>query len=349
MSDAHARRLLVFLVAIAVVLTALVIQPFWRPLFLAAVLAGALHRPMEWLARRLGRRRKLAATVLTLAVLGVVLLPVTWLGAILVGETIQGIQWFRDTLQSQGVAGILDRLPDFVRAAADALVARVPQLQEEVKRLAGERGTQAAAAVGGFLAATGSLVFRTAMMLIAFFFFLVDGGRLVAWLEAHVPLRPGQFRALTEDFRKTSVSVLLATIGTAAIQAAVATIGYVIARAPSPLFLGLVTFFLSLIPAVGAAMVVLLIALLLAATGHVLAGVFLAAWGLAVVALVDNVARPYLLKGGLALHGALLFFALIGAIAAFGAIGLVLGPLVLTFLVTVLKLYRGEVDPSPPA
>jgi predicted PurR-regulated permease PerM len=305
---------------------------------------------MEWLARRLGARRKVAATVLTLGVLGVVLLPVTWFGAILLGQAIQGIQWLRDTLKSQGVAGLLDHLPDLVRAAADALVDRVPELQKEIGRLAGERGTQAAAAVGGVLARTGSLLFQSAMMLIAFFFFLVDGGRLVVWLDAHVPLPPGEFRELTEDFRQTSVSVLLATLGTAAVQSSIATIGYFLARAPSPLFLGLVTFFLSLIPAVGAAVVVLTVAVLLAATGHVLAGVFLAAWGLAVVGLVDNVVRPYLLKDGMELHGALVFFALLGGIAAFGAIGLVAGPIILTFLVAALKLYRKEFcEPTPPA
>jgi len=342
MTDAHARRLLVFLVVLAVVLTALVVRPFWQALFLAAVLAAALREPMERLARLLGGRRKLSATAVLLALLAVVLLPVTWFGAVVVAEAAQGVAWLRDTLQSEGVSGLLQRLPDFVQRAVDALVERVPQLQEEVGRLAGQQGTQAAAAVGGVLAATGSLLLQTAMMLIAFFFFLVDGARLVAWLEAHVPLGPGQFRALMADFRQTSVSVLLATLGTAAIQSGLAVVGYFLARAPNPLFLGFVTFFLALVPAVGATIVVLTVAMLLAATGHLVAGLFLAAWGIAVVALVDNVARPFLLKGGMELHGALVFFALLGALAAFGPIGLVAGPLVLTFLVAVLRLYRRE-------
>jgi predicted PurR-regulated permease PerM len=344
MSDAHARRLLVVLVVLAVGLTALVIRPFWRALFLAAVLAAALHGPMERLARRLGGRRKLAATIVTLGVLVVVLLPVSWFGAVVVAEAAQGIQWLRDTLQSEGVSGILRRLPEIVQRAVDAIVERVPELQQELGRVAGQRGTQAAAAVGGFLAATGTLLFRTVMMLIAFFFFLVDGERLVAWIDAQVPLAPGQFRALTADFRQTSVSILLATLGTAMIQSGVAELGYLLARAPNPVFLGLVTLFFALVPAVGATIVVVTVAVLLAATGHLGAGLFLAAWGLAAVALVDNVVRPYLLKGGMALHGGLVFFALLGGVGAFGAIGIVAGPLVLTFLVAVLKLYRSEIS-----
>jgi predicted PurR-regulated permease PerM len=183
------------------------------------------------------------------------------------------------------------------------------------------------------------------MMLIALFFFLTDGARLVAWIDEAVPLRPGQVRTLFADFRQTSVSVLAATVGTAAIQSVVALGGYLIARAPNPLFLTLATFVLALVPAAGATVVVVAVGLLLVATGHALAGGFLVVWGAAVVSLSDNVARPYLLKGGMELHGGLVFFALLGGLAVFGGIGLVVGPLVLTFLVAVVKLYRSEFGP----
>jgi predicted PurR-regulated permease PerM len=143
---------------------------------------------------------------------------------------------------------------------------------------------------------------------------------------------------------------LAATLGTAAIQSLVALAGYLIVRAPNPLFLTLATFFVALVPTAGATVVVIAVGLLLLATGHVLGGVFLLAWGAAVVSVADNVARPWLLKGGMALHGGLVFFALLGGLAVFGGVGLLAGPLVLTFLVEVTKLYRSEDPPaSPPA
>jgi predicted PurR-regulated permease PerM len=206
--------------------------------------------------------------------------------------------------------------------------------------------------VGGVLAATGTALFQVAMMLIALFFFLVDGARLLDWIDARLPLRPGQFRALMDDFRQTSTSVLLATLGTAAIQTAVALVGYLVARAPNLPFLALATFVLALVPAVGGSAMVVGVALLLLATGHPVAGTFLAIWGVGVVSLSDNFARPYLLKGGMSLHGGLVFFALLGGLAVFGGIGLVLGPMILTFLVAVLRLYRREFEPEvnpPPA
>lgn len=342
MSDVHSRRLLVLLVVAAVLLTALLARPFWEAFFLSAVLAAALHGPMEWLTLRVRGRRSLAAAILTLGLLVVVLLPLATLGAVVVVQIADGIQWLREVIQSEGVRGLMDRLPSALQQAVQALLRLMPEPERQLRALAGQQGGTAAAAVGGLLAATGNVVLQATMMLIALFFLLTDGARLVAWIDATVPLRPGQVRTLLSDFRQTSISVLLATVGTAAIQSGVGLAGYLIARAPNPLFLTLVTFIVAMVPAAGAAIIVVSVGLLLLATGHVLAGVFLVVWGAAVVSLADNVARPYLLKGGMELHGGLVFFALLGALAVFGGIGLVVGPLVLTFLVAVVKLYRAE-------
>jgi len=92
---------------------------------------------------------------------------------------------------------------------------------------------------------------------------------------------------------------------------------------------------------------VVLAGLIQIAAGHTISGGLLVAWGLVVVSLIDNVARPFLLKGGMALHGGVVFFALLGGLAAFGAIGLVIGPLAVTFLLSVMKMYEAEFSGQP--
>ncbi len=342
----HARRFLVALVLLALALTILLVRPFWVPFALAAALAAALRRPTEWLADRFRGRRQLAAAVVVLGVLLAVVLPIAGVGAIIVREVLLGAEWFRNLLESEGVAGILHRLPGPLETALRRILSAIPDPQAELQHLAGARGGEAAGAVASVLTATGGAVFDAAMMLIALFFFLADGHRLVAWLDEHVPLGPGRFRRLVEEFRKTSVSVIWATLATAGIQTATGVVGYLIARAPNVLFLAIGTFVLALIPALGGAFMIVGVGILLLATGKVLAGVFLIVWGVGVVSIVDNVARPYLLKGGMELHGGIVFFALLGGLAAFGAIGLVLGPLILTFLLSVLSMYEREYDPA---
>jgi predicted PurR-regulated permease PerM len=341
-SAEHARRLLIALLLVAVALTVAVVSPFWVAFFFAAVLAAALKPPMNWLSAKLGGRRNVAASILTVGVLLAVVLPIAALGAILVREAIEGVQWFRQALDSEGIWGLVRRLPGPFEDYARKLIGAVPQPQQQIQKVVGEQGGQAAGAVAGVLAATGSAAFQTVMMLIAFFFFLVDGARLAGWLDRHVPLRPGQFRQLLEDFRATSVSVLFATLATAGIQTAAALAGYLIFRVPNVVFLTLATFIVALIPAVGGASMVVVAGLIQIASGHAISGTLLVIWGLVVVSLVDNVARPYLLKGGMELHGGVVFFSLIGGLSVFGAIGLVIGPLALTFLLAVVKMYERE-------
>ncbi|WP_242346708.1 AI-2E family transporter [Anaeromyxobacter terrae] len=348
----HARALLIAMLVVAIALMFTLIWPFWVAFFLAAVLSATLRSPMEWLTRKLRGRRQIAATLLTLAVLLAVVLPVAGIGTFLVRQVLDGIEWLRNLIASEGFGGLLTRLPEPVENAARRFFTTVPQQQQQIQRIA-EQGQQAAGVVTSVISATGTVVFQTVMMLIALFFMLVDGARLVAWLDRHVPLRPGLLRELIEEFRKTSVSVLTATLATAGIQTVTALVGYLIARAPNVIFFTLATFVIALVPALGATVMVVTVAILLLATGHLLAGVFLAAWGIGFVSIVDNAVRPYLLKGGMELHGGVVFFALLGGLAVFGGIGLVLGPLIVTFLLAVLKMYEREygrgVTSEPPA
>jgi predicted PurR-regulated permease PerM len=217
-------------------------------------------------------------------------------------------------------------------------------LQEQLS----SRGATAAQTVGGVVAATGTLVFQVVLMLIAFYFLLVEGQRLVAWLESVSPLKRGQTTELLAEFRRVTRSVLVSTLATAGVQAVAALVGYLITRVPVPVFFAAVTFFFALIPAIGAATVCVAAALLLLATGHPVGAIFLAAWGIFVVGLSDNVIKPMLAKRGMQMHGVIVFFSLLGGLAVFGPIGLLLGPLSVAFFLAVLRIYERDYGrPSP--
>jgi len=130
--------------------------------------------------------------------------------------------------------------------------------------------------------------------------------------------------------------VLSSLVLTALVQSAAATVGYVIARVPHSVFFGLLTFVAAFIPSVGTTIVALPVALLMLALGHPWAALFLALWGLVIVGLVDNVVKPLLIKGGVQIDAAVLFFSLIGGLALFGAAGLIVGPLAVVLFVSVV-------------
>jgi predicted PurR-regulated permease PerM len=333
---------------IATLLMALVTWPLWQPLVVAAVLVGVLQPWYERVVTHWGGRRSLTATLFTLGTVLLILLPLAALALIAVREAVNAAGLISETIASSGIGGLIEKLPDPLASWAHHLQKIVPGQIQKLQSQIGAGGRWALATVSGTLGVIAHVGFQLAMMLIAFFFLLRDGRGLVGWLLRTSPLPPDRVRAMLDELRVVARSVLGANFITSAAQAAVATGGFFIARAPSPIFFGLLTLITSMIPSVGSALVTLPVAGLLFLTGHRWSALFLMLWALFVVGLIDNLLRPLLIKGGAAnLHGALVFFSLIGAIAAFGAIGLFLGPLVLTFFLAAARQIRRTPEVTP--
>lgn len=346
MAEQPLPRFFLALMVIATVLLGLVIAPVVKELFLAAVFAGMLWPIQQWLSARLRGKRGLAAGLITFAVVVLLIGPVAMIVTFIIRDGADGVRFVSEAVRSDDVAGLVDRLPASARDTVRDAIAQMPSEPKEMLGHLDGRGAEAASVVTKALVATGSLAFHTVMMLIALFFLLVRGRELVGWLDSVSPLRRGETLELLATFRKVSFAVIASAAVTAAVQAGAAVIGYLIASVPSPVFFGLVTFFVAFIPAIGAAVVCLFAALLLLVTGHPYMAVFLAAWGIVVVGLVDNLVKPLLIRRGLEIHGAVVFFSLIGGLAIFGAIGLLVGPMAVAFFLAVLRIYHRDYTPG---
>jgi predicted PurR-regulated permease PerM len=294
----------------------------------AAVLAGVIWPAHRKLAARFGNRRGAAAGVVTLGIAILMIGPLAAISAFVVNEAAAGSKFISETLRGQSAIDLLQRLPEPFRDTATAALKQLPE-------------AQGAAVAAGWAAvsATGHFVFQSVLMLIALFVLMMQGDGFVLWLDRTLPLKPGQTHELLAEFKSVSYAIVVSTLVTAAVQTAVALVGYLIARVPYPLFFGAATFFCAMIPAIGAAAMCLLAALILLVTKHPYMALFLAIWGLAVVGLVDNVVKPLLLKGGMHISGAVVFFALLGGISAFGMMGLLIGPMVVSLFVAMLRIY----------
>lgn len=352
-TDLAARRFLFVLIVGAIVLVSAVFFPLASALFLGAAFAAAFWRLNLKLASKLGKKhgRSAAAAIITAALVLLVLGPLFGLTVFLINEANAGLKFISETVRSEGTSGLLERLPDPLEKASRSLIERFAggvsddddnKLNKVVEKQVAAQGGKAAGAVGAAVSATGSLLFLGAMMTIAFYCLLNEGEKLVAWLDANSPLRRGRTVELLTAVRQVSSSVLKSTLITSTVQAAVALVGYLIARVPYPLFFAAVTFFIAFIPAVGAGSVCLAAAGLLLLTGHQYMALFLAIWALTAVALIDNVIKPFLIKDEVHMHGAIVFFALLGGLAAFGAVGLLLGPVVVALLLELLRMYRSD-------
>jgi predicted PurR-regulated permease PerM len=346
MAEQPIPRFFQWLMIAATVLLALVIMPIVKELFLAAVFAGVLWPAQQWLSKKLRNKRGIAAGLITFAVVVLLLGPIATMVTFIIRDGADGVTFVANALQSDDVKSLVAYLPETAQHTINDAIDRMPRNVTEVVSTVNAQTDKAATTVGKALVATGSFAFHTVLMLIALFFLLVRGDELVGWLDSVSPLHRGRTLELMSTFRRVSYAVIVSAAITAAVQAAAALVGYMIAGVPSPFFFALVTFFMAFVPAIGAAVVCLFAAALLLVTGHPYMALFLAAWGLVVVGLVDNLVKPLLIRRGLEIHGAVVFFALIGGLATFGAIGLILGPLLVSLFLAVLRIYHQDYTPG---
>jgi predicted PurR-regulated permease PerM len=331
------------LVLVATALFLLVIWPFRAPLFLAVVLAAVFQRPFERTSAWLRGRRKLASALLTLAVFFAIVLPFASIAAFAVRETVVGLDYLHDELGISNVSDLKSGpLPPRAEAAINRTLAAVHLDRRQVQEGIGRVSEEIRAAAPEVLASSGRAAFHTVIMIIALYFLLLEGGRLIEWLGAVSPLQARQTRELLTEFRKVSNASVVGTVASALGQGVLAAIGFAITRVPHALFFGLLTAVASFVPIIGTAIVWVPAVLLLGITGHMTSAVVLGIWCVVFVIGGEHIGKPLLLKGQVEMHTGLVFLSLLGGLEVFGLLGIVIGPLVVSFFLALMRMYQRD-------
>ena len=195
--------------------------------------------------------------------------------------------------------------------------------------------------------ASGIFVFQTTVglviLVIAVYFFLVDGPSMIRTLMRLSPLDDNYERQLLEQFDRTSRAVVLASILSALVQGLLAAIAFYFCGLKSVVLLFSVTSLMALIPFLGAASVWVPCALYLGAVDQRWpAAIMLAVYGALVVSSIDNVIKAYVLHGHSQLHPLFALLSVLGGVQVFGPIGILVGPMVVVFLQTLLEILNHE-------
>ena len=228
---------------------------------------------------------------------------------------------------------------------------------EEIRSLTGQISAfapQFLRSVGGRTGAiVGNVLITIAVTLIAFYFFLADGPKMVRTLMRLSPMDDNHERELVSEFDRISRAVVLATLLSAVAQGLLAGFAFWLISLSLHEFhfvfsLTLLTMVLALIPFVGAASVWAPVALWLFfhespdGSSHQLAAIILAIYGAAVISMADNVIKPLVLHGQSNLHPLLALLSVLGGVHALGPIGILVGPMVVVFLQTLLNILHSE-------
>ena len=288
-----------------------------------AVLFAPLH---EWLVKR-GAPTGIASFVVTL--LGAVLLIIP--GVLIAGLLINQAQ---EITQSVLQSPIIERF----RGLQIHGIPVGPRLAEAGGRIVAAIGASAFGLVGTATRLTLNLT-------IAFFglyYVLKHPGDV--WLDArpYIPFSDANTEKLGRRFKDVTVSTVIGTGVVAAIQGALLGLAFAVAGLPNGLFWGVVTMAFAILPVVGSGLIWGPAAVVLYMQGRPLAALLLAAWGVLVVGSVDNFIRPLIYRRFSAIHPLITLIGAIGGVSVFGLLGLLIGPLALSYFFELIRMYREE-------
>jgi predicted PurR-regulated permease PerM len=333
----------------ALIIGALVVlRPFFAAGLFAVVFVLATWPVFELLRRRARLSNGWAATVLTVAVLLLVVLPMAWLVQDLIERgpawAAAARGWFEQGLPAP--PAWLARLP-IIGPLGDSyyrgLAADPGAVRDLLLRVADVARGPVVTALR--LVAEGLLQLLLATF-IAFFLYR-DGEAIVASLRGGLARLAG---GLTDDMLRltqmTIQSVVLGLVGTAVAQGVIALVGFLIAGVPNALLLGGLTALLSILPG-GTVVVWLGATIWLLSEGQTGWAIFMAIWGAGLVSTVDNVLRPMLISRGSDMGFALVFIGVIGGALAFGFVGIFIGPTLLALALALWKVWAGPAGLEP--
>ncbi|MBI3768902.1 MAG: AI-2E family transporter [Deltaproteobacteria bacterium] len=328
-----------------------VLSGFLGPIVWAAILTLVFYPLYQRVLRAVRGNATLAALALTTLVTVTLVVPTASLSTVVTQESV----------------GLYQQLTEWVRSGS--LNERVQELRaSSVGRVAQRLSRQ------GWEVDWGSIVQRTAdtvsthvtalarnvavfffdftIMLFTLFFFFRDGDRMFTALRNLIPMDPVHKDAVFRRLYETISAVMRGMVVTAIVQGLLTWIGLALVGVPYAAFLGVAAGLMALVPLIGAAGVWIPCAVYLAATGLALRAVILVAYGTLVISMVDNILRPLLIGGRTRLPTIFLFFGMLGGIEAYGVLGIFLGPVLLSIVVSFIQIYQSQYatpDPTLPA
>ncbi|NBC18611.1 MAG: AI-2E family transporter [Bacteroidetes bacterium] len=346
------------------------IQDFAQPVFWAAVLAIIFYPVQTRWLDAVGQRRSLASVLTLLTILIAVILPLTLIGAAVTQEAVQ--LYDRIASGEVNLQQYVQRVEELVPVVTDLM----NQFGVDFEKL--RQGlSDAAVTVSQFLASQALAIGQNTLrigalffvMLYILFFFLRDGQRFLDLLIRAMPLGDAREQRLMDKFAEVSRATIKGTLVVGVVQGSLGGLLFWMLGIDSPVFWGVLMTVLSLLPAIGSALIWGPAALILLATGSIAKGIILIAAGTLIIGLVDNVLRPILVGRDTKMPDFLILITTLGGLTLFGISGFVIGPIIAALFLAVWEMFieeYGEADdvlrpataaptstppepPSPPA
>jgi predicted PurR-regulated permease PerM len=319
--------------ALAFYVCYLLVLPFLPALTWALALAIVAHPLHTWFAARI-RSENVAAALAVLVVSIIIVAPTIFVSHRLGREALAGVETAKALIETGEWRTAVESDPRL--GAALAWLEQSVDLRAQAERLTAEVVPRIGSVVRGSIWAATELL----ITLFTLFFFFRDRHAAVGALRSLVPLSETETDEVVTRVADSIHATVFGTLGVALVQGTLGGLMFWFLGLPSPLVWGAVMALLALVPVMGTALVWAPAAALLAVSGDWGRAAILAGWGLVAISLGDNLLYPLFVGRRMQMHVLPVFLAVLGGLAAFGAAGLVLGPMALALTVALVDIWR---------
>ena len=335
------RQITLFLLTIVIlILCAFILQPFFTAIVGAIVLAVVTEVPYNWLSARIPNRT-LCATVALILVILAVIVPGFFLMQELSEHALKAIVSLRNPNAQNLITDYIGNHP--------ALANRIEAFSASIDVNTAARTT--ATYVGGKAAVilTNSIHFITELVVMLFLLFFLFRDRQIALvgLRSLIPLREDETAELLNRVDDTIYATFLGRLAIALVQGVLAGLAFWVLGVPGVLLWATTLTAFAMIPAFGAFLVWGPIATYLGLNGHWGKAALLVIWGGLIVSTIDNILYPILIGGHLRSHTAIILITILGGIAVFGPLGIILGPAIFSIAASLLDIWHARINQTP--
>ena len=333
--------LTLFLITICALLAcALILSPFLTAITGAIVLAVVTQRPKRWISARL-KNPTLAATASLLLVGLSIVGPALFFAQTAARHILSAVRNIQNGAAEQGIRQFIaqsPRLSSGVQYSMDNF-----NISQAIQNSSGYLAGHAASILGGSVTA----LMQVGVMLFILFFLYRDSKQMLSSLRSFMPLDEGETDYLLQRIRRAIDALVLGRFAVSAIQGLVAGITYACIGVGESALLGLITMLFALVPAIGAFVVWLPIAIYLAVIHQWIQAFILLAVGALIISTLDNFLYPILVGPRMQMHTVVIFLSMLGGVAFFGVIGLILGPIALAVTESLIFILRRRTIGGP--
>ncbi len=312
----------------------LIFEPFLVALAWAAVLVVFSYPAYTRLARRWGPTAAAAAS--TAGVTLILIVPTLLVMAAFVREGVDAAHSIQLGMASGHFGWINDLWTRIQLKFPDA---NPTDLATLLHRYAEQAAGYLASQLGTVLRHTAVFLFHLSVAILAMFYLFRDGDSIVLRLHEVLPFEEAHRERMLREGRDLIIVSVTSSLAAAAAHGVLGGLAFTLTGISSPIFWGVMMGFFSLVPVVGSAVIWIPAAIGLMIGGHLGRGILLAIICGVIVSVVDNVIRPWLISGRAEMGGLVIFISILGGIAVFGMLGVVLGPIVVATAASLLDLY----------